>query len=205
MPVFHYPKVKHKRTHAPPRLGSYRAYKPYLRTEFYGTCVYCRKPDRFGDPDEFGVDHYRPKSHFPSLKTEYSNLFYACNPCNRRKGDYWPQAQQPFIPNPCEHAMFDHLRSSSDGQVIAHSEAGRWTIDLLLLNESTRVEFRKAILGAIELAAERERRLRETIYRLRRAVSGSPKGPDGKLTEALKEHEQRLNEVLEYKRILSGS
>ena len=61
-------------------------------------------------------------------------LFYACNCCNRRKGNYWPgdfeEIHEHFIPNPCDHVMFEHLRYN-DAKVDEQSETGNFTIEHL--------------------------------------------------------------------------
>ena len=90
MIVFAYPRVRHRRRLSPGPFKRYQKYKDALREEFARRCVYCRLPDSVPKPEAFGVDHYRPKSQFQHLECEYSNLFYACNGCNRRKGKFWP-------------------------------------------------------------------------------------------------------------------
>jgi uncharacterized protein (TIGR02646 family) len=207
--LFHYPKVRHIRTKSPAYANDYRRYKSFLREEFDGTCVYCRKPDRLGDLDAFGVDHYRPKKRFPSLATTYSNLFYACNTCNRRKGQFWPSGIQQqngqFVPNPCDYTMFDHLRSGAAGQVDPHSKAGEWTIDLLLLNESVRVDFRKAMVQALSLARGQKRQLKETIEELEKRAKATDGATQETLISEKKSHELRLKDVETMLRTLTGS
>jgi HNH endonuclease len=122
-----------------------------LRREFHEQCVYCRKADR-GNREFFGIDHFRPKSLFPQLAVSYTNLFYACNPCNARKGDYWPDDEHEhagmFIPNPCDHVMFEHLRYV-DGTTQPKSRTGQFTIARLDLNDPAAVRSRLADEQAI--------------------------------------------------------
>lgn len=119
--------------------------------------------------DSFGVDHYRPKKKFPDLETTYSNLFYACNCCNRRKGDFWPTAEETlagrFIPNPCDHAMFEHLRYRS-AHVDPGTPAGKQAESKLMLNDKDSVEYREMVLGLMILTEEKIGVLRETIVRI---------------------------------------
>lgn len=152
--LFAYPKTKLSRTQSPGRLGNYRAYKPVLRTEFKARCVYCCAPDGLNQA-EFGVDHYRPQKLFPSLATEYANLFYACNRCNRRKGSYWPKGlKQHLIPNPCDEVMMKHLRYK--GEEVQHqSAAGEFTAKLLDLNAPNMLQIRRAVIHTVELAEEK--------------------------------------------------
>lgn len=150
---FIYPKTKHKRTQAPPLFGDYKKYKPILQQEFGGQCVYCCGLDNKGY-EAFGVDHYRPKKHFPHLATEYLNLFYACNRCNSLKRDFWPTANNKklgqFVPNPCEYVMFEHLRFKG-GAVEPVSPAGKFSVEWLDLNDPKAVDYRDGLIGAIKL------------------------------------------------------
>ena len=151
---FHYSKTKHIRTESPPAYSRYRKFKPHLRIEFSGRCVYCRALDRIKGPETFGVDHYRPQNHFPLLSAEYLNLYYACNLCNSRKSDFWPSSQLlklgRFIPNPCDHVMFEHLRYKH-GTVTSTSNAGEWTIEHLDLNDPEAVHWRETVIGVVDL------------------------------------------------------
>lgn len=161
MTVFAYPKSKHTRTLSPGPFSSYRSYKPALRTEFSARCVYCRQPDSIKGSSAFGVDHYRPQHRFSSLSTEYLNLYYCCNACNCYKGRYWPAPRlelTAFIPNPCEYVMFEHLRFAGP-RVEARTAPGRFTEELLKLNDESTVVWRKAVLTAVEVLIAQESRL----------------------------------------------
>jgi hypothetical protein len=100
--------------------------------------------------------------------------------------------------------MFDHLRSGSAGDVHPHSKAGEWTIDLLLLNEPARVKFRKAMIHAVSLALETERRLRETIEVLEERVKVATGATQAELFSEKKKHERRLEDVVATRRTLTG-
>lgn len=133
MLAFSYPKTKSVRGADPGPFGHYSGYKPHLRSLFRRRCVYCRKPDVTGI-EGFGVDHHRPKNEYVRKRDAdaWENLLYSCNPCNRRKGQYWPTAQQKsfgaYFPNPCAEAMWDHLRYSGP-KVIANSVVGTFVED----------------------------------------------------------------------------
>lgn len=152
MNPFIYPKSKHVRREKPGALSPYPKYKPYLQREFERKCVYCRTPDSMKDYELYGVDHYRPKGRFDHLLTTYSNLFYCCNPCNRLKGEYWPpkgQGKTHFIPNPCDHEMFKHLRFN--GAVVeTKSPAGVVAEELMDLNDPEAVAYRRFILDLLD-------------------------------------------------------
>ena len=152
MTVFSFPKSRHVRLQRPPTYRNYSSYRPFLQKEFYRICVYCRTPDSITASPNFGVDHYKPKSKFPLEENRYANLYYCCSACNSRKRDHWPKpdvASTQFVPNPCDHVMFDHLRFQGD-TVNSKSEAGRFTTELLDLNDPKAVGFRAFVFRMIE-------------------------------------------------------
>jgi hypothetical protein len=168
---FIYPKTSHRRTLSPSGVSSQ---KPILRAEFGFQCVYCRLPDGIKGQDNFGIDHYRPRSLLPQLKNIYSNLFYACNACNRRKKDYWPSIAEMtagrFIPNPCDHVMFQHLRYRGP-RVEPHSAAGRVADRKLMFNDDDSVQYREFVLGLIAVSEEKKRSVSETLSRIENLLS----------------------------------
>jgi hypothetical protein len=200
---FLYPQVKHRRRLQPPHYSAYGRYKPYLKEEFFSQCVYCRLPDGVKGPDSFEVDHYRPRSQFPELASSYANLFYACNVCNRRKGPFWPSEQLrkagQFIPNPCDHNMFQHLRYRGV-QVEAKSAAGEVTIKLLGLNDAERVDFRDHVSGIIHYLERVERQLQGTLEKIDQKIAAAPIVP----AEVAQEKETIQNELARVQRYLTG-
>jgi hypothetical protein len=166
---FVYPKVRHIRRERPGSLSPYSAYKPYLQREFERKCVYCRMPDSMKDYESYGVDHYRPKSLFENLLTTYSNLFYSCNPCNRRKGDYWPprgKGKTHYVPNPCDHKMFEHLRFKG-ATIQTTSQPGAVAEKLMDLNDPEAVDFRKLILDMIVTYESKRVELKKALLQIR--------------------------------------
>lgn len=101
--------------------------------------------------------------------------------------------------------MFDHLRSGAASEVAPHSKTGEWTIDLLLLNEPARVNFRNAMIQAVSLALEQERRLKETIEELEKRAKATDGAPQEILISEKKSHELRLKDVEKMLRTLIGS
>lgn len=156
MALFQYPKSKHKRTLSPRKYKNYRSYKRILQTEFSRVCVYCRQPDSSSPNLNFGVDHYRPKgiARFSGLVCSYDNLYYCCGSCNSRKNDYWPldEKKGPFIVAPCEHEMASHLRfNSTDGKVDPRTPEGKYTEELLQLNDVATVQYRLSTLRTVSM------------------------------------------------------
>lgn len=169
MNPFIYPKLRHSRVLNPPNYASYGRYKPFLREEFERKCVYCRMPDTMRGEQGYGADHYRPKKLFPELAATYANLFYCCNPCNSRKGGYWPdgdQASARFIPNPCDHEMFAHLRFQR-ASVEAKTTSGEFTLELLDLNDPESLNYRKFVLETIAIYEKKRNELQVFATQIR--------------------------------------
>lgn len=180
MNPFIYPKNIHRRKFQPVQYGTYQPYKPFLKKEFFSQCVYCRLPDGLRGYEAFGVDHYNPKSLARTLKTTYSNLYYACNTCNRRKGDFWPTPEQGregwFIPNPCDHTMFQHLRYKSS-RVEARTLAGKCADEKLGLNDPRDVEYREFVLGLINKAVIQKESLERDLRKVEAKILSNPGNP----------------------------
>jgi hypothetical protein len=184
---FRYPKSKHRRIFSPPQRSSYRTYRPILRDEFGKRCVYCALPDRLKGKESFGVDHYRPKKKFPNLETEYSNLFYACNICNSRKGDFWPSCEQiankQFIPNPCDHVMYSYLRAAGP-RIDARNETGRFALDVLDLNDPQSIAYRQIVIDTCSAL--------NTELRSMKGVKGTLVAQIGQCLDDLEKNDLRL-------------
>ena len=162
---FSYPKARHARSETPGAYADYRRYKPFLQIEFERKCVYCRTPDTMKGYEGFGVDHYRPKKKFPSFSTVYSNLFYCCNQCNTRKGEYWPIPSLEtthFIPNPCDHVMFANLQFKG-AEVHPKSQAGIIAIDYLDLNDDASLEHRQLVNFALDMFESKRKEIQGLI------------------------------------------
>lgn len=120
------------RSQNPPLHGNYKKYKPYLRIDFLRRCAYCHMPEiRFGGSRNFAVEHFQPKKLFPTLRSDYSNLYYACNTCNDFKGAHWPTEEEwnqgrTFV-DPCLTAMSDHIDIDATGTASPRTPAGRYT------------------------------------------------------------------------------
>jgi len=205
---FRFPRAKHVRTRKPQAFKNYKQFKPDLRAEFSGQCVYCRMLDRLKGEEGFGVDHYRPKSLFPRLEAEYANLYYCCNRCNSWKREFWPnrrqQAKGIFIPNPCDDVMFEHMRYRL-GTVSDVSDAGAWTVDSLDLNHAPLVELRTGVIRAVALAEAKIDEAEETVEDVERLVKRAKSKQERADLEAILVDAQRnLERQRENLRMLIG-
>ncbi|MBP1641042.1 MAG: hypothetical protein H6Q17_2625 [Bacteroidetes bacterium] len=77
-----------ERTYSGKQFSDYRYYKTYLADDFKSRCGYTGCSDFwFGGKTNFQIDHFKPKSIYPELETNYSNLVYCCSYVNRAKGN----------------------------------------------------------------------------------------------------------------------
>lgn len=139
--------VVRRRQH-PPQYGDYRRYKPYLRIDFRYRCCYCSiHESNWGSQRHFAVEHFRPKSKFPGLETQYSNLYYACDVCNGYKGEKWPNAADEALGyrffDACNDLSTLHLRDNSFGELKPLSPCGAYSIASIRLNRATLITMRK--------------------------------------------------------------
>ncbi|MBQ9267549.1 MAG: TIGR02646 family protein [Clostridia bacterium] len=98
-----------------------------LEEMYHGCCAYCESDvEAVSNPH---IDHFRPKSLFPRLVFEYSNLNYACQKCNQYKLDKWDESFfSPTDEDPEEHIRF--VREAA----IPLDERGNKMIEVLKLN-----------------------------------------------------------------------
>ncbi|MEE6185088.1 P-loop NTPase fold protein [Bacillus pretiosus] len=102
----------------------------YLWEETGGKCVYCETfLGRIGNGD---VEHFFPKSKYPGLTFEWSNMFFACNTCNSLKKNTDPNTFK--IVHPSQDNPSDHLKLNREGVYIPLTEKGSNTINLFRLN-----------------------------------------------------------------------
>lgn len=109
-----------------------------------GRCEYCLLPQEAALLT-FHVDHIVALQH--RGKTDPGNLALSCNWCNLTKG---PNLSS-IDPVTDEHVALFHPRKDvwSDhfeihaGEVVGVSAMGRATVELLVMNEATRVELRE--------------------------------------------------------------
>lgn len=115
-----------------------------------GFCYYCEQ--RVGKTDYPEIEHFKPKSIFPSLCFDWRNLHLSCTKCNKKKGIKW-NSKNPMI-DPCDDAtdVSDHLEYSL-WVIDPLTDNAITTIDALFLNDkkerSELIEARKKVFIAI--------------------------------------------------------
>ena len=155
MPIFM------RRSSAPPPRSNYRDYRQEVREDFVECCAYCLLSELIAHGgDSFDLDHFRPKSlpAFSHLTDEFFNLYYACHPCNRYKGNRWPSDDlaskgRRFV-DFCSELFADHFEALPDGRWNPISRAGEYTEAKLRLNRTHLQEVR-ALLYSIAVARQK--------------------------------------------------
>jgi len=110
----------------------YQSFRQPLKHDFNQRCGYCDDPDtHYGQEVDYHIDHFKPKSKFPNLETEYSNLIYSCPYCNRAKSNTW-QDRNGFI-DPCDNKYNDHLKRNNKGQIKPKTPRGEYIVKNLKL------------------------------------------------------------------------
>lgn len=157
--------------------------KEDLAAMSYQKCAYCEHPLNA----EWGaaVEHFKPKSLFPSLAYDWLNYFLGCFGCNGAKGDKWPVGGAGYI-RPDDGDPSAELVFLEDGSVQAAAPGGaaEHTIRDLKLNGKWLKKLRKRaiqemlrelddILNEPGIPDEaRERRVRRQYERLRNPELG---------------------------------
>jgi len=138
-----------RRRDNPPNYAEFGRYKRLLREDFRYCCGYCRSHEStFGSVRNMTIDHFRPKSLFPRLATEYSNLHYCCNECNTYKADRWPTDAEladdyrfidACVDDPDDHYAFVDL------EIKPRTRPGEFTVVTLRLDRPALLARRRAV------------------------------------------------------------
>ena len=112
---------------------NYRSFKADLASDFNRRCGYTDCSDLwFGGSGTFHIDHFKPHTQYPKIKTAYSNLVYSCSYVNIAKSDI----DNPSFIDPCDHDYNKHFNRNSNGSIVPISSEARimyHTLKLYLL------------------------------------------------------------------------
>lgn len=138
---------------------NHKQVKDSLKTMFSGKCAYCESHiTHIG----YGhIEHFRPKSKFPDLCFEWSNLMLGCEICNGKgyKGDKFPENHEgalfvnPVEENPDEFFDFEFDPSAGVAIVISKNERGNTSENELGLNRSELIKHRSSVVRKMVFAA----------------------------------------------------
>ncbi len=125
----------------------HRVFREPVREDFRKTCAYCLLEETWAaGPENFELDHFRPKSLFPQLLMSYYNLYWACHVCNGMKRDRWPTRQLleqgiGYV-DLCASTFQEHFVVQKNGKWRGKTLPAKYTIDSLRLNRPHLVELR---------------------------------------------------------------
>jgi uncharacterized protein (TIGR02646 family) len=139
-------------------------HKEQIAAMSHRKCVYCEGP--LNAPAEAHIEHFKPKSLFPSLAYCWTNYFLGCPGCNVAKLDKWPERGSYIRPdrgNPARHFTF-----SEDGRIHAARPGGiaERMIGDFGLNRKWLVDERKGLIETmlrIQEALKEVRRMSEAL------------------------------------------
>ncbi len=159
-----------------------------IRNAYGYCCGYCGvlESDIGG---KLQIDHYRPITRGGG--DDQDNLVYACVHCNRFKGNYWPDADDPdglYILNPGKDNLSIHIQMTPSGRIEGLTPRGLFHIYRLHLNRPQLVVWR-----------QNRQRYRELEEALRRS-----EGITIQLQKRIRELEQEASTLREQIARLSG-
>jgi hypothetical protein len=148
-------------------VSNYREYKEVLRKDFRFSCAYCSTSECEAQAVRMTIDHYEPRKARPDLEHAYSNLMYACDQCNSRKGDRCPpedaRATGYRFFRADEDRWGDHFRLNGR-RLDPESNTGFYSVEALDLNRH---------------GLQKLRELRERLYECERVVAEGLRGLQG--------------------------
>lgn len=130
-------------TPSPTHGSKYSDWKEEIAIEGFNQCVYCSISEKaFGGIRNFHIEHYKPKSLFPELRNEFSNLFYSCSICNCFKGNDWPNEPNEQLTNICyprpsvvNYSDIFKVNSNS-GRIDGKNRSATYMVEKLYLNRA---------------------------------------------------------------------
>lgn len=146
-----------RRTYSGKGYSDYKRYKNHLSGDFDSRCGYTFCRDFwFGGQINFQIDHFKPKSKYPDLATNYGNLVYSCSYVNRAKSDDYNE----YYLDPVETDYNEHFFRDELGNIYPKkdSEAAKYMYVRLKLYLK-----RNSIIWLLEQLEEKMEQLRELI------------------------------------------
>jgi len=139
-----------------------------LKEIYRGKCAYCEQSS-----NSYVIEHYRPKSLYPWLEHEWSNLLLICSDCNLAKKDSFPLngkqikekqidknvdkansalllSELPVIIHPEVDTPENHFYFDKNGIIYGNTGRGQKNIYILGLNRQDLIDKRKSIIDSVK-------------------------------------------------------
>ncbi|HEU4410024.1 MAG TPA: hypothetical protein VFS43_32515 [Polyangiaceae bacterium] len=111
-------------------------------------CMYCE------DNQGTGIDHFRPKAHYPFDAFSWPNYLLACSSCNSNdKRDQFPldAKGKPLLIDPTAEDPLRHLAlTTKTGELVSRTRKGRKSIEVFGLDRQLLNDGRRAAWLTIE-------------------------------------------------------
>ena len=128
-----------------------------LFAEQTGQCVYCGRRIALARQRYYHIEHFRPRSKYPKLDLEHTNLFLSCGPdsrsgvrqsCGNHKEDWFEE--DCHIP-PAPESCAERFRFHSSGEIAGDdSPEAETMIKVLNLNHPELVAERQVMIEDLE-------------------------------------------------------
>ena len=128
-----------------------------LYAEQTGQCVYCGRKVSLDRLREYHIEHFRPRSRYPELELDYSNLFLSCGPasedgtretCGNRKDDWFEEdCHVPPAPESCAERFRFRLSGEIAGDTSPEADK---MIQVLNLNHPELMTERQVVIEDLE-------------------------------------------------------
>lgn len=129
--------------------------KDVIRALSDGHCAYCQSSVAANQPGD--VEHFKPKTLFPTRTYRWGNYFYSCSACNNAKLTQWPDRGSFVRPDSKTRDPYERFVFHEDGRIEAvpgDRNAAR-TVEALKLNRPGLVADREiAITMAVRYARD---------------------------------------------------
>ena len=138
------------------KYADFHKYKQYLADDFKHKCGYTDCSEMwFGGKATFQIDHIKPKSKYPELENDYSNLVYCCSYVNRAKWD----DDSPNYLDPCTEDFNVHFERDDYGRIVPKTPQGRYMAEHMQLRL-----LRYALIWNLDRLADRIDRLNKVDF-----------------------------------------
>ena len=114
------PLTKKGKAHFPPLWQRDATLKDLLEALSEGHCAYCQSPA--GADQDWPVEHFKPKTLFPTSAYDWKNFFISCGRCNRHKSNKWPKSGGYICPDKGDPSAA--FQFHEDGRIEASKKFG---------------------------------------------------------------------------------
>lgn len=200
------------------KYNNYQEYKPMLRKLFNHSCCYCTIFEGENKIGFFHVEHFKPKSKFPTFECTYENLLYACHKCNVYKSDHWIKSEYGCIEDcdncknkickvknvyrfidPCYEDPKEYIEEKELLLVEKNnSKIGIYTIEMLRLNRKQLVKLRHARRSLYMWLAEQQNRKEKAQNSLYKSKKQLERLKKILIDSSMSEFEKLALEALQY-------